>query len=84
MSQVPPCNICNNDRAITTEGRLASIETELRGIREDIREIMAVRLENHESRLSSLERRGLWLMGWVAGAGAVGGIVAKYWEKVGL
>lgn len=80
MSQ---CQECRTEREITTAAAIAELRTEVRGLREDIKETLITQLKDHGKRITKLEQRGWWTAGWIAGAGAVGAVVAKLWDKIG-
>lgn len=56
----------------TAEERLARIEAQLAGLNQRLDEVVISQLKDHGKRLAALERRQVWIGGWIAGAGAVG------------
>ena len=56
----------------TAEERLARIEAQLAGLNQRLDEVVISQLKDHGKRLAALERRQIWVGGWIAGAGAVG------------
>lgn len=56
----------------TAEERLARIEAQLTGLNQRLDEVVITQLKDHGKRLAVLERRQVWIGGWIAGAGAVG------------
>lgn len=52
--------------------RLARIEEQLTGLNQRIDEVVITQLKDHGKRLVVLERRQIWIGGWIAGAGAAG------------
>lgn len=80
MSQ---CNECRTEREITTAAAIAELRTEVRGLREDIKETLITQQKDHGKRIARLEQRGWWMAGWMAGAAAVGVAVSKFWDKLG-
>lgn len=56
----------------TAEERLARIEAQLAGLNQRLDEVVISQIRDHGKRLAALERRQIWLGGWIAGAGAAG------------
>ncbi len=56
----------------TAEERLARIEAQLAGLNQRLDEVVISQLKDHGKRLAALERRQIWVGGWIAGAGAAG------------
>lgn len=56
----------------TAEERLARIEAQLAGLNQRLDEVVITQLKDHGKRLAALERRQIWVGGWIAGAGAAG------------
>ena len=56
----------------TAEERLARIEAQLTGLNQRLDEVVITQLKDHGKRLGVLERRQIWMGGWMAGAVAVG------------
>lgn len=56
----------------TAEERLARIEAQLAGLNQRLDEVVISQLKDHGKRLAALERRQVWIGGWIAGAGAAG------------
>lgn len=59
----------------TAEERLARIEEQLTGLNQRIDEVVITQLKDHGKRLAVLERRQVWIGGWIAGAGAAGAVL---------
>lgn len=59
----------------TAEERLARIEAQLAGLNQRLDEVVISQLKDHGKRLAALERRQIWVGGWIAGAGAVGAVI---------
>lgn len=62
--------------------RLARIETALDALNKRIDDVIIGQVKDHGKRLAVLENRGHWMAGWIAGAGAVGGVVAFILQKL--
>lgn len=60
---------------VTPEERLARIEAQLAGLNQRLDEVVISQLRDHGKRLQALERRGVWIAGWLAGVGAVGAVI---------
>lgn len=60
---------------VTPEERLARIEAQLAGLNQRLDEVVISQLRDHGKRLQALERRGIWIAGWLAGVGAVGAVI---------
>lgn len=60
---------------VTPEERLARIEAQLAGLNQRLDEVVISQLKDHGKRLQALEKRGIWVAGWIAGAGAIGSAV---------
>ena len=56
----------------TAEERLARIEAQLAGLNQRLDEVVISQLKDHGKRLAALERRQIWVGGWIAGAGGAG------------
>lgn len=56
----------------TAEERLARIEAQLAGLNQRLDEVVISQLKDHGKRLAALERRQIWIGGWIAGAAAAG------------
>ena len=61
---------------MTPEERLARIEAQLAGLNQRLDEVVISQLRDHGKRIQALENRGVWVTGWIAGAGIVAGGVA--------
>ena len=61
----------------TAEERLARIEAQLAGLNQRLDEVVISQLRDHGMRIQALEKRGVWVAGWIAGAGAIGSIVGS-------
>lgn len=61
---------------MTPEERLARIEVQLAGLNQRLDEVVISQLRDHGKRIQALENRGVWVAGWIAGAGIVAGGVA--------
>ena len=59
----------------TAEERLARIEAQLAGLNQRLDEVVISQLRDHGKRLAALERRQIWVGGWIAGAGAAGAVL---------
>ncbi|MCD7984144.1 MAG: hypothetical protein LUG19_07825 [Desulfovibrio sp.] len=73
----------------SAEERLARIEAQLAGLNQRLDEVVISQLKDHGKRLAALERRQIWVGGWIAGAGAAGACVGagltwllKFWGGV--
>lgn len=66
----------------TAEERLARIEAQLAGLNQRLDEVVISQLRDHGKRLAALERRAVWMAGWIAGAGAVGSTLTAIIIKV--
>lgn len=76
------CRIrCMTDRDIQTEGRLARIEAGVAALSEKFDEAVVTQIRDHGKRIARLEGRWIWLMGWMAGAGTVGGLVSTLLQR---
>ena len=62
---------------VTPEERLARIEAQLAGLNQRLDEVVISQLRDHGKRMQALENRGVWVAGWIAGAGAIGSIVGS-------
>ena len=62
---------------MTPEERLARIEAQLAGLNQRLDEVVISQLRDHGKRIQALENRGVWVAGWIAGAGAIGSIVGS-------
>ena len=51
----------------TAEERLARIEAQLAGLNQRLDEVVISQLKDHGKRLAALERRQVWIGGWIAG-----------------
>ncbi len=61
---------------------IAGLRAEVEGLRERIDDVVVSQLRDHGKRLAELERRQIWVGGWVAGAGAVGAALVWLIQKV--
>lgn len=61
---------------------IAGLQAEVGGLRERIDDIVVTQLKDHGKRLAALERRQVWMAGWMAGAGAVGAALVWLVQKV--
>lgn len=61
---------------MSPEERLARIEAQLVGLNQRLDEVVISQLRDHGKRIQALENRGVWVAGWIAGAGVVAGGVA--------
>lgn len=59
------------ERDLETESRLARIEGKLDELGKRIDEALLTQVKDHGKRLSVLERRQIWVTGWIAGAACV-------------
>lgn len=57
---------------------ISGLQAEVSGLRERIDDIVVTQLRDHGKRIAILERRQAWQIGWMAGAGAVGAMVGKF------
>lgn len=73
---------------MTPEERLARLEAELSALKASIMaqfaalnlrldEVIISQVKDHGKRIQVLEKRGVWMAGWIAGAGAIGSIVGS-------
>ena len=60
---------------MSPEERLARIEAQLAGLNQRLDEVVILQLRDHGKRIQALENRGVWVAGWIAGAGAIGSAV---------
>ena len=66
------------DKALNHEARLARIEALLEALNKRVDDAILTQLRDHGKRVSILERRQAWQIGWMAGAGAVGAALGKF------
>lgn len=64
------------------KAKLSGLCAEVSSLRERIDDIVITQLKDHGKRLSMLEKRQVWVGGWIAGAGAAGAAVAWILSKV--
>lgn len=57
---------------------ISGLQAEVSGLRERIDDIVVTQLRDHGKRIAILERRQAWQLGWMAGAGAVGAALGKF------
>lgn len=57
---------------------ISGLQAEVSGLRERIDDIVVTQLCDHGKRVAILERRQAWQIGWMAGAGAVGAALGKF------
>ena len=57
---------------------ISGLQAEVSGLRERIDDIVVTQLRDHVKRIAILERRQAWQIGWMAGAGAVGAALGKF------
>lgn len=57
---------------------ISGLQAEVSGLRERIDDIVVTQLRDHGKRIAVLERRQAWQIGWMAGAGAVGAALGKF------
>lgn len=57
---------------------ISGLQAEESGLRERIDDIVVTQLRDHGKRIAILERRQAWQIGWMAGAGAVGAALGKF------
>ncbi|WP_448338825.1 hypothetical protein AB9L11_11825 [Desulfovibrio piger] len=57
---------------------ISGLQAEVSGLRERIDDIVVTQLRDHGKRIAILERRQAWQIGWMAGAGAVGAALGKF------
>ena len=57
---------------------ISGLQAEVSGLRERIDDIVVTQLRDHGKRIAILERRQAWKIGWMAGAGAVGAALGKF------
>ncbi len=73
---------------MTPEERLARLEAELSALKASIMaqfaalnlrldEVIISQVKDHGKRIQTLEKRGVWMAGWIAGAGGIGSIVGS-------
>ena len=62
---------------MSPEERLARIEAQLAGLNQRLDEVVISQIRDHGKRIQDLENRGVWVAGWIAGAGAIGSIVGS-------
>lgn len=66
------------DTALNHEARLARIEALLEALNKRMDDAILTQLRDYGKRVSILERRQAWQIGWMAGAGAVGAALGKF------
>lgn len=66
----------------TAEERLARIEAQLAGLNQRLDEVVISQLKDHGKRIGVLERRAVWMAGWIAGAGFAGSALTAIIIKV--
>lgn len=66
------------DTALNHEARLARIEALLEALNKRMDDAILTQLCDQGKRVSILECRQAWQIGWMAGAGAVGAMVGKF------
>lgn len=64
------------------KAELSGLRSEVSALRERIDEIVITQLKDHGKRLTLLERRQVWVGGWIAGAGAAGAAIVWLIGKV--
>ena len=69
-------------RDLETEVRLARIEGKVDALAHRIDEALITQLKDHGKRINAIEHRQIWIAGWIAGAGAVGALLAVSITKV--
>lgn len=57
---------------------ISGLQAEVSGLRERIDDIVVTQLRDLGKRVAILERRQAWQIGWMAGAGAVGAALGKF------
>lgn len=57
---------------------ISGLQAEVSGLRERMDDIVVTQLRDHGKRVAILERRQAWQIGWMAGAGAVGAALGKF------
>ena len=57
---------------------ISGLQAEVSGLRERIDDIVVTQLRDHGKRIAILERRQAWQIGWMAGAGAVGAALGRF------
>lgn len=57
---------------------ISGLQAEVSGLRERIDDIVVTQLRDHGKRVAILERRQAWQIGWMAGAGAVGAALGRF------
>lgn len=62
--------------------RLTRIESKMDALNQRFDDALLTQLKDHGKRLAALERRQVWLGGWVTGAGAVGAAIVWLMQKV--
>ncbi len=60
---------------------LAGMHSEMKGLRERIDDALISQLRDHGKRICALETWRVWLVGWAAGVGAIGGAVVALMGK---
>lgn len=69
-------------RDLENESRLVRIEEKVDELSRRIDEALLTQLKDHGKRLSSLERRQIWVAGWIAGAACAASGVTAFLVKV--
>ena len=54
------------------KAELSGLKAEVAGTNQRLDDIVITQLKDHGKRLAALERRQVWIGGWIAGAGAAG------------
>ena len=73
---------------VSPEERLARLEAEMTALKCSmldqftalnlrLDEVIISQVKDHGKRIQALEQRGVWMAGWIAGAGAIGSIVGS-------
>lgn len=57
---------------------ISGLQAEVSGLCERIDDIVVTQHRDHGKRVAILERRQAWQIGWMAGAGAVGAALGKF------
>ena len=55
----------------------ASIMAQFAALNLRLDEVIISQVKDHGKRIQALEERGVWMAGWIAGAGAIGSIVGS-------
>ena len=71
----------DHQRELEIEKRLTRLEAKMDEVKELIASSVVSQIRDHGKRLPALERRQIWIGGWVAGAGAaLAAVIQRDWH----